>query len=214
MALSCRKAIQISLASLGGHAPDVDRLELEDHLATCARCGEDHGSLTWVRQLRAYDPDPLTTTARENIRRALLARTEEKVAPRRRLAWPLVLAGAGMAVMAIVGVVALRPVPYRVLGGDVEVASANSHDASAPLRFRAIVGGRVSLGTATADLARNTEVSWLKNKQVLTLVRGTITVDVEHQIGRHFEVRTPAFTVEVVGTRFTVQSNGVSTERG
>jgi hypothetical protein len=72
----------------------------------------------------------------------------------------------------------------------------------------------VSLGMAVADLDRNTELSWVRSKQVLTLVHGTVTVDVQHQNGRHFEVRTHGFTVEVVGTRFTVEATGVTTERG
>jgi len=214
MALSCRHAARISLATLGGHAPEAERLELEAHLASCSRCGEDHESLTWVRQLRSYQPDPLSSYARDNIQRALFARTVKPATPRRRLVWPLGMACAGVVVAVVVGLTTMRQPPYRLLGGDVVAASKNPKDASAPVRFQATVGGRVSLGMAVADLARNTELSWVRSKQVLTLVHGTVTVDVEHQNGRHFEVRTPGFTVEVVGTRFTVEANGVTTERG
>jgi TolA-binding protein len=67
---------------------------------------------------------------------------------------------------------------------------------------------------AVVELARNTELSWLRDAQVLTLVHGEVALDVEHQRRRHFEVRTSRFTVEVVGTRFTVDGAGVSTQRG
>jgi len=214
MALSCRNAARISLATLGGHAPEAERLELEAHLASCIRCGADHEALTWVRHLRTYQPDPLSSSARDNIRRALFARTEQPATPRRRLVWPMALACVGVALAAVIGLATLRREPYRVLGGDVVAASANPRDATAPVRFQAVMGGRVSLGMAVADLAKNTELSWLRSKQVLTLVRGAVTVDVEHQNGRHFEVRAPRFTVEVIGTRFTVEPSGVSTERG
>lgn len=214
MALSCRNAARISLATLAGHAPEAERLELEEHLSSCSRCGQDHESLTWVRHLRNYQPDPLSSAARDNIRRALFARTVNPATPRRRLVWPVTLACAGLAVVAAMGLTTLRRQPYRLLGGDVVAGSANPKDASAPVRFQATAGGRVSLGMAVADLARNTELSWVRSKQVLTLVHGTVTVDVEHQNGRHFEVRTAGFTVEVVGTRFTVEATGVTTERG
>jgi len=214
MALSCRNAIRISLATLGEHAPEADRLELEAHLASCSRCGADHEAMTWVRQLRNYHPDPLSSTARDNIRRAMFAHTARTAAPRRRLVWPLAMACAGVAVVAIVGLTMMRQQPYHLLGGDVVAVSANPRDAQTPVRFQAQAGGRVSLGMAVADLAKNTELSWLRSKQVLTLLRGAVTVDVEHQNGRHFEVRTPRFTVEVVGTRFTVENGGVTTERG
>jgi len=214
MALSCRNAARISLATLGGHAAEAERLELEAHLASCGRCGEDHESLTWVRHLRAYQPDPLSSASRDHIRRALFARTASPATPRRRLAWPVAVACAGVAVAAVVGLTTLRRQPYRLLGGDVVAASANPKDAAAAVRFQATAGGRVSLGMAVADLARNTELSWVRSKQVLTLVHGAVTVDVEHQNGRHFEVRAQGFTVEVVGTRFTVEATGVTTERG
>ena len=214
MALSCRNAARISLATLGGHAAEAERLELEAHLASCSRCGEDHESLTWVRQLRNYEPDPLSSSARDHIRRALFARTVKPATPRRRLVWPVAVACAAVILIAAAGLTTLRRPPYRLLGGDVVAASANPKDASAPVRFQATAGGRVSLGMAVADLARDTELSWLRSKQVLTLVRGTVTLDVEHQNGRHFAVRTPGFTVEVIGTRFTVEAGGVTTERG
>jgi ferric-dicitrate binding protein FerR (iron transport regulator) len=214
MALSCRNAARISLATLAGHAAEAERLELEEHLSSCSRCGEDHESLTWVRHLRSYQPDPLSSGARDNIRRALFARTVNPATPRRRLVWPVALACAGLMVAVAVGLTTLARQPYRLLGGDVVAASANPKDASAPVRFQATAGGRVSLGMAVADLARNTELSWVRSKQVLTLVHGTVTVDVQHQNGRHFEVRAHGFTVEVVGTRFTVEATGVTTERG
>lgn len=214
MALSCRKAARISLATLGGHAPEAERLELEAHLSSCIRCGADHEAMTWVRQLRNYQPDPLSSAARDSIRRALFARTAQVATPRRRLVWPLAMACAGVIAAAAIGLFTMERPLFRLLGGDVVATAPHPRDAAAPVRFRATAGGRVSLGMAVADLGRNTELSWVRKDRVLTLVRGAVTVDVEHQNGRHFEVRAPHFNVEVVGTRFTVDAGGVSTARG
>ena len=41
MALTCREAARISLATLGGHADEAERLELETHLTRCTRCDEE-----------------------------------------------------------------------------------------------------------------------------------------------------------------------------
>ena len=48
----------------------------------------------------------------------------------------------------------------------------------------------------------------------MDLLDGQVTVDVQHRRGRHFQVATARFTVEVVGTRFTVDAHGVETLRG
>jgi len=42
MAMSCGQAGRLSVASAGGHASEAERLELEAHLAACARCSAEH----------------------------------------------------------------------------------------------------------------------------------------------------------------------------
>ena len=80
--------------------------------------------------------------------------------------------------------------------------------------LRSVTGGRVRIADATVDLGSGTEMLWNAHHRVADLRRGKVTVDVEHQVGQHLEVRTARFTVEVVGTRFTVDGAGVHTERG
>lgn len=67
---------------------------------------------------------------------------------------------------------------------------------------------------AEVGLAPLTEIAWTESQHSLTLVRGDVTVDVQHRPGQRFEVVTPHFRVQVLGTRFTVGLGGVRTERG
>src|SRR6185312_2445893 len=59
-----------------------------------------------------------------------------------------------------------------------------------------------------------TSLVWRRAARSVELRAGSVTVDVEHHAGQHFQVRTPRFVVEVIGTRFTVDLGGVRTERG
>jgi hypothetical protein len=63
-------------------------------------------------------------------------------------------------------------------------------------------------------MAPASEIVWRHEHRVVELRAGALTVDIPHRPGQHFEVRTPRFVVEVVGTRFTVDMKGVMTERG
>src|SRR6185503_7090656 len=70
------------------------------------------------------------------------------------------------------------------------------------------------LGDAETTLARETSLVWRRAARSVELRAGSVTVDVEHRAGQHFQVRTARFVVEVIGTRFTVDLDGVRTERG
>jgi ferric-dicitrate binding protein FerR (iron transport regulator) len=216
VALSCARAARVSLASVGGHATEAERLELEAHLAGCARCSTEHGDLAAVRALRAAEPEGLSSAARERVRRAVLAGTvRAPVAARRRL-WP-VGAGAALAFASIAIVLLVRrPSPSseaRVVSGDVAIAALSPASEEA-FSVRSAGGGEVRLGDAKTSLALATALVWRRAARSVELRAGSVTIDVEHHAGQHFQVRTPRFVVEVIGTRFTVDLGGVRTERG
>ena len=218
MALSCRAAGRISLAALGNHAGEAERLELEAHLASCQGCAEQHATLLGiVRPLRNIPPTLLTPDARDFVRLALASgkSSASRLAPRsqwqRRLAVSLVLTAA-----TAVGLLALswRQRAYRVLEGDVALQAPAALVSEPAMVFRSVNGGRVQLDDALVDLVGTTEIAWNTRHRRVDLRRGTVTVDVKHHAGRHWEIGTPRFTVEVVGTRFTVGASRVSTQRG
>jgi ferric-dicitrate binding protein FerR (iron transport regulator) len=223
MALTCRGSARISLAALGGHAAEAERLELAAHLASCERCSDQHGTtLGLVQGLRAIEPETLTPAARDLVSRMLAARRPARGAsgalaqPRR---WPLRL-GVGLAfvaVAALVGVAGLvrgRVRAYRVVAGDVIVEPLAAPTGERAMLLRSVAGGEARIADATVSLAGATEVLWSVDRGRADLRRGKVTVDVEHRPGQQLEIRTERFTVTVVGTRFTVDAGGVHTERG
>jgi ferric-dicitrate binding protein FerR (iron transport regulator) len=203
----------VSLASVGGHATEAERLELEAHLAICARCSDEHADLAVVRALQAAEPEGLSSAARERVRRAALAGTVRTPLAARRRLWPF---GIG-ATLALAGVAAIllvrRPADEaRVVSGDVAIAAASPADGA--VSIRSARGGEVRLGDAATSLAKETAFVWRRAVRSVELGAGSVTIDVEHRAGQHFQVRTPRFVVEVIGTRFTVDLGGVRTERG
>ncbi len=214
MALSCARAARVSLASVGGHATPAERLELESHLAGCARCSAEHAALAAVRALRAAEPEGLSPAARERVRRAALAGTVRVPAQARRRFWPVGL-GATFALASLAALLLVRRPSNepRVVSGDVAIAAAPLETAGA-VSVRSARGGEVRLGDADTSLGAGTALLWRRAARSVELREGSVTIDVEHRAGQHFQVRTPQFVVEVIGTRFTVDLAGVRTERG
>jgi TolA-binding protein len=141
------------------------------------------------------------------------------VAPQRRLVWPFAAALAGACAVVALGLVAWRAEPYRIVDGDVTVSALSTMPAAGggqarAWSFHSTNGGTIRVGEATTNLAQRTDVAWTPAERTLTLANGAVTVDVAHQAGRRFRVRTPRFIVEVMGTRFTVELSGVRTQRG
>jgi ferric-dicitrate binding protein FerR (iron transport regulator) len=214
MALSCARAARVSLASVGGHATPAERLELESHLAVCARCSAEHAALAAVRALRAAEPEGLSAAARERVRRAALAGTMRVPAQARRRFWPVGLGAAfALASLAVLLMVRRPSNEPRVVSGDVAIA-ATSPGTDGAVSVRSTRGGEVWLGDADTSLGAGTAFVWRRTSRSVELREGSVTIDVEHRAGQHFQVRTPRFVVEVIGTRFTVDLAGVRTERG
>jgi ferric-dicitrate binding protein FerR (iron transport regulator) len=217
MALSCNAAGQLSLVSAAGHASEAQRLELEQHLAGCARCSAEHTILAaTTRALRNGEPETLTAAARERVRQAAMAQPARATLPATRLSWRLGTFATLAAAAAVVIWLAQRdPSAARVLAGDVVVEAATASGGGRDtLALRSRAGGRVRLGEASTELARATAIVWQRERRSIELRSGSVTVDVEHRPGQHFAVRTPRFVVEVVGTRFVVDLAGVRTEHG
>ena len=214
MALSCARAARVSLASVGGHATPAERLELESHLAVCARCSAEHAGLSAVRALRAAEPEGLSAAARARVRRAALAGTMRAPAQARRRFWPVGL-GATLALASLAVLLIVRRPSYepRVVSGDV-VLAVTSPGIDGAVSVRSARGGEVRLGDADTSLGAGTALVWRRVARSLELREGSVTIDVEHRAGQHFQVRTPRFVVRVIGTRFTVDLAGVRTERG
>jgi ferric-dicitrate binding protein FerR (iron transport regulator) len=214
MALSCARAARVSLASVGGHATPAERLELESHLAVCARCSAEHAALAAVRALRAAEPEGLSTAARERIRRAALTGTMRAPVQARRRFWPVAFGATfALASLAVLLIVRRSSNEARVVSGDVAIAVA-SPGTDGAVSVRSVRGGEVRLGDADTSLGAETALIWQRASRSVELREGSVTIDVEHHAGQHFQVRTPRFVVEVIGTRFTVDLAGVRTERG
>jgi ferric-dicitrate binding protein FerR (iron transport regulator) len=221
MALTCARAARLSLASVGGHASQAERLELEAHLTACARCSAEHNALGVVRGLRNDEPEPLNLLSRERIRNAIFTRRDGAPADARRLSWRLPLGTAGVlavAAAAVLWVVAKHSPEPRVLEGDVAIVAAPPVSGAGPADGARLLhsasGGRVALDDAATQLAPATRILWRREQRSVELREGSVTIDVHHRPGQRFEVRTSRFVVEVVGTRFTVDLAGVRTERG
>ena len=217
MSLSCARAAR------GSRWPrwavtrrESERLELEAHLAACARCSAEHADLAAVRALRTAEPEGLSTAARERVRRAALAgAVRAPLAAPRRL-WPvgfgaaLALAGAA----AVLFMAAGRPTRRAVVSGDVDdrAGSPSARDGAIVSARRA--AARSAWATRRPRWPRGPRSSGGAPRAAWSCGEGSVTIDVEHQAGQHFQVRTPRFVVEVIGTRFTVDLGGVRTERG
>jgi len=215
MAMSCGQAGRLSLASAGGHASEAERLELEAHLAACARCSAEHAVVvSTTRTLRASEVPTLSPAARQRVWRAALSRRAHAPAARRPLGWPLAMGAAvAMAAAAAIWIGVRAPSQYAIVAGDVTAAPQASTGGTS-LRSGAAHGGVVKLADASGTLSPATEILWRHDRRVVELRQGALTIDLDHHPGQHFEVRTPRFTVEVVGTKFTVDMRSVRTERG
>ena len=216
MAMSCGQAGRLSLASAGGHASEAERLELEAHLAACARCSADHAIVaSTARTLRASEVPTLSPAARQRVWRAALSRRAHAPAAPRALGWPLAM-GTAVAMAAAVAIwIGVRaPSQYAIVAGDVTASPQRPAGGGTTLRSGSAKGGVVKLADAKGTLSPATEIFWRHEPRVVELRQGALTVDLDHRPGQHFEVRTPRFTVEVVGTKFTVDMRGVRTERG
>ncbi len=218
--IGCNRAVTIATSAVAGQASDADRLELESHLEACARCRDEHATLSLVKRLRGWEPAPMADLARERARRAVIAagaeaarRKPEPARSGRNAA--LALVGGLLAAGAVLAALAVRFTPTdRVLGGDVAVDGTRASRIGKRAALVSAVGGEVLLGGADVQLAAGSEAAWRADARTVDLARGAVTVDLPPNRSGGFRVATARFVVEVVGTRFTVDPEGVRVERG
>jgi hypothetical protein len=223
----CVKAMLLLDRSASGLG-DAERLELEAHLAECTRCSEQ---ATLVRRMVdsaksvdfALEPLARARVIREALRPATpggspIARRE----PWR--AWPFVAAAAvallvgawlvrdrsgrpaSLPVTEIARKGNARPTPVPSPSNQVSREETASVDAPA--------GTRLELGRARIAAMTASKLAWRSMDSTLELRSGAIRVDVTPGRGATFRVRTKRFAVEVTGTSFEVEENGVRVLEG
>ena len=227
MRTSCGVSGWQGLATLAARASDAERLELEAHLATCARCAADHAMLTLVRRLRDSSGEGLGAAAHERIRRTIAGYEVRAPRPARQIWWPF---GAAAALALGAAAVVWGPLRHaghgplhdpssassvtgdlsRVVAGDVVVTK----ESRGALTLRSERGGGVQLGDLSAQLAPGTELGWNQAVHELTLRRGHLRVDRADGADGLVQIRIAHFRVEIAGARFTVDGLGVRDERG
>ena len=177
---------------------EAERLRVEDHLADCARCQQDAQLLATMARLSERASAELPVLARERtIERALRTPTVELERPRAVWKWP-VLAAAATALVLAAGW--WRFAPRDSLPPNVATALGE------PATLR--------LAHAQVRTADHSELEWRPQEATVVLSAGAVDVDVDPAPHRPFHVRTPRFTVDVVGTEFHVDLDGVRVTRG
>jgi TolA-binding protein len=150
-----------------------------------------------LRELADRAPaEPLSARARD---RALDAALATAIAPRRRR-W---LAPAGIGV-------------GLALAAAAAVALLVARDSSSPVRPHAVAlapAAWTSVGHARVRLAAGGE-AWQAGDGEVRLQAGRVEVEVDPAARRSFRVVAPGFTVDVLGTVFAVELDGVEVTRG
>jgi hypothetical protein len=223
----CVKAMLLLDRSASGLG-DAERLELEAHLAECTRCSEQ---ATFVRRMvdSAKSVDfALEPLARARVIREALRTSTPGEAPIARRepwrAWPFV-AAAAVAILAgawlvrdrsggppssgVTEIARKSPVPPTpVAAPSNQVPREETASVDAP------VGTRLELGGAQIAAMTASKLAWRSMDSTLELRSGAIRVDVTPGRGATFRVRTKRFAVEVIGTSFEVDENGVRVLEG
>ena len=170
-----------------------------DHARTCARCARAGVQDRALRAVADQALPELSARARDRAIAAGLA-TAVSAAPRRRRV--LVPAGVAVAVAAaaVIAVIAARdgsppPAPPR------------------PGRIALTPGAPIVVGHARVQLAP-TSVAWRTGDGEVTLEAGRVEVEVDPAPHRPFRVVTADFRVDVLGTVFAVELDGVEVRRG
>lgn len=177
---------------------EAERLRLEDHLAACMRCHQDAHLLERFAAVSEHAAVELGAPARErSIDRALRTPTAEIERPRAVWKWP-VLAAAATAIVLAIGWWRLQP--RDSLPPNVATTFSN------PATLR--------LAHAQVTAAQASQLEWRPQESTVLLHAGSVDVAVDPAPHRPFRVRTPRFTVDVVGTEFHVDLDGVRVTRG
>ena len=208
--MTCLSARNVILQLVRGSSTEAERLRLEQHLSGCHRCRAERAQWSLVERVREQPVRSLGTQARARVLRNLVAEAaapREAVAapPRSVRAQPWAVAAAAMVGMAAMLAVAAKVVANRRGGEPVLVAAGQ------------LLGGEQA-GAARIEGARlwyaSRSAVRLAGARRLELVEGEVEVEVTPGGAERFRVYAPRFIVEVVGTRFVVNTGGMRTLHG
>lgn len=164
-----------------------ERLVLEGHLTACTRCRDDRARLRAVREVGEALPHE-SVGERGHARALAAAFLEGAAAPAPRRAAPVKLIFAAAAVIMFAAAAA---VAWSTRGG-----GASSSDTTA--------------FTPSADAVWQ----WDAGRRTAVLTAGSLEVVADPRRAGGLRVATVRFTVEVTGTRFVVDLDGVSVTEG
>ncbi len=223
-------------------APELshaERLRVEGHLAECEHCRREHGALL---SLRSMVEERILSTAKASLQERVIARAllksgsplERHAASAAahpssfglpRLAWGLALAAA----------LALVFVGVRRYSGEETVASATQPASGQVSTGKLLLGnavlaagdaipegrelrpqGGVLVKLAHAELAIESAESlvWSAKERAVTLRNSVTNVNVDATRRQSFQIVTPHFIIDVLGTRFRIAHETVSVEHG
>lgn len=214
---------------------ESEKLLLDEHLSTCARCREDERALSSVRELlgEGFELDA-RTRARLLDKAFEQARDTEQPRVRSRLGFLAMAAAlsflaAGIwglarfprveARMSVARAPALSPILWQphVLEGRVD-AGGRVRTRGEALGEQSRLGAKdpavVQLGLARVTMEGGTVLDWDGTRSSIHLEEGRVTLDVEHRTGHSFSVIMKDVRVDVVGTKFAVSLYEVSVTEG
>ena len=231
---ACRVAGRL-LDQRGAGLSDAERVRLESHLESCAHCTADADALAALTNLTA-DLPALSTFARNRAINAALCGPGEaprRTRPRRRWLVPVATSAAAAAAAAIlmfafagadkgererVDVSLPPPLPAdHLVMGAVDIAGqAALPGAAIPAQtvITATDASELVIAHARIALEPGSALLWRDQHDTVELRAGAIHVRVDPVPKRRLRVTTTAFTVEVVGTEFTVARDRVTVTTG
>jgi hypothetical protein len=222
MKLSCLRAHGLVSQRAQG-LDEAERLFLEEHLTSCARCAEEAALMERMRAAVEGDRAELSPSARRRVLTRAFRAAEAPRAPAPRRGSPaLVLAPLATIVAAVAALLlwpgddAARFSPERASSehARLSVAASVPEGAPAPEERELAAGAEMAAGDARVEALEPASVLWRPADSALDLRDGAIRVDLPPRPDRRFRVVTATFAVEVVGTAFEVDAEGVSVIRG
>ncbi|MBI5482008.1 MAG: FecR domain-containing protein [Deltaproteobacteria bacterium] len=219
MRLECLRTDSLITKAVAGRASEAELLRLDAHLETCSACREKQAGFETLRNLQEREAPRLSDAARERVRRKLFATTPPGAgAPAHHRRWAPWAVAATAAGVAAVGLIVAAPWKSRTVppGAAPQEAAVTvgTRGAGEATVLEPGPAGKVVLDEAVVEIEPGTEALWRPSARTVELRAGAVIVDVAPGRGPGFRVRTPAFTVQVAGTRFRVDLGGVATERG
>jgi ferric-dicitrate binding protein FerR (iron transport regulator) len=240
--LSCLHAGRLLDARASGLS-DADKLRLEEHLEACERCSADAAVLRGIVAL-VDPPPLRPSARERAIARALAAPRRTLAARRRVAWAALPVAAAlttAVAVLVAIAVVWMgRPSEPPPIAGGAPARDASDDGGANATTARVISGGArigdravepgatwpegsvlradsatsVAVGHAVVDLAPGGVAAWDAASATLTLEHGSAHVEVDPRPRLPFRVATATHHVDVLGTVFDVDGDGVRVAEG